>query len=123
MVAKVLYPECDISEMYRRQKRMSVTKEQVLRTATLARLDLSEGLDDLAAEQFISKIASQMEDIVGYMDILNQVDTTGVEPLYSPMMHTAAPREDKAENRRTVEEVLANAPEKQESFFVVPPVL
>jgi aspartyl-tRNA(Asn)/glutamyl-tRNA(Gln) amidotransferase subunit C len=64
-----------------------------------------------------------MEAIVGYMDILNQIDTSGVEPLYSPLSNPAPPRPDVAVKTRSAEEILANAPKRQGRFFAVPPVL
>jgi aspartyl-tRNA(Asn)/glutamyl-tRNA(Gln) amidotransferase subunit C len=97
---------------------MSVSKEQVLATAALARLDLTQAGGDA-----LDRLAAQMEAIVGYMDILNQIDTSGVEPLYSPLRHPAPPRPDAAAKTRSVEEILANAPRRQGRFFAVPPVL
>lgn len=105
---------------------MSVSKEQVLATAALCRLDLSLGSspdEKEDTEQRLERLASQLDAIVGYMDILNQVDTEGVEPLYSPMRDVAPPRADIAEKRRTLEEVLANAPKRRQNFFVVPSVI
>lgn len=106
---------------------MSVSKEQVLATAALARLDLTMGsqgrLSPEEAAVSLDRLAGQMEAIVRYMDILNHADTSNVQPLYSPMTHVAPPREDTAEKRFTAEEILANAPRRQGTFFVVPPVL
>ena len=97
---------------------MPVSKEQVLATAALARLDLTR-----AGGADLDRLAAQLEAIVGYMDILNQIDTSGVEPLYSPLRHTAPPRPDTAVKTRSAEEILANAPRRQGRFFAVPPVL
>lgn len=105
---------------------MSVSKEQVLATAALSRLDLSVSSAHARQEnpdERVTRIASQLDAVVGYMDILNQADTDGVEPLYSPMRDIAPPREDKAEKRRDTEAMLANAPERQQHFFAVPPII
>ena len=103
---------------------MSVSKEQVLATAALARLDLAEGaLSPQEAEDRLDRLAAQMESIVGYMDILEQVDTTGVEPLYFPLCGTAGPRADEPVKKRDVEEILSGAPGRQGRFFAVPPVI
>ena len=106
---------------------MSVTKEQVLATAALARLDLTQTAEGHSspeeAEAVLNRLASQMEAIIGYMDILDQVDTEGVEPLYSPMPEVAPPREDIAVKTRSVEEILSGAPRRQGRFFAVPPVI
>lgn len=102
---------------------MAVTREQVLAVARLARLDLYAGHAPEEAEARVAALAGQMEDIVGYMDILNQVDTTGVEPMYSPMKEVAPPRKDEVRQTLSVGEVLENAPKRQGNFFAVPPVI
>lgn len=105
---------------------MPVSKEQVLITAALSRLDLSISSCHARHEspdERIGRIASQLGAVVGYMDILNQVDTNAVEPLYSPMRDTAPPREDRAEKRLDTEAILANAPKRQQRFFAVPPII
>lgn len=85
-------------------------------------------------------IAAQCSAILAYMDQLAAVDTTGVEPLYSPTAagpESALPpsdapgsgparphaREDRAERTRTREEILANAPESDGGYFVVPRIV
>ncbi|MDL2267084.1 Asp-tRNA(Asn)/Glu-tRNA(Gln) amidotransferase subunit GatC [Desulfovibrio sp. OttesenSCG-928-G15] len=105
---------------------MPVTPKQVLATAALSRLDISLSHEDTGAESAedrTMRLASQLDAVVGYMDILNAVDTTNVAPLYSPLENVAPPREDVAIKRRSAEEVLANAPKRQQNFFVVPPVI
>jgi aspartyl-tRNA(Asn)/glutamyl-tRNA(Gln) amidotransferase subunit C len=64
-----------------------------------------------------------MNAIVGYMDILNQVDTEEVTPLYLPLQRPEPPRRDVPETRRSADDMLANAPERKQNFFVVPPVI
>jgi aspartyl-tRNA(Asn)/glutamyl-tRNA(Gln) amidotransferase subunit C len=96
---------------------MAVSKETVLHTLGLARLEApadDNGLEDLAG---------QLAAIVDYMDILNQAEVEGVEPLFSPVSRVAPPREDEAGREYSRDEVLANAPEREEFFFVVPRVL
>ena len=57
------------------------------------------------------------------MDVLAQVNTENVDPLYSPVQHVAEGREDRAVNRRAREEVLANAPEADGEYFIVPRIV
>lgn len=106
---------------------MSVSKEQVLATAALCRLDLSvtsAHAEQESPEERVTRIASQLDAVVKYMDVLNRVDTEGVEPLYSLLRrHVAPPRPDAAEKLLTAEEILANAPRRQQTFFAVPPVI
>ncbi|MDR1242854.1 MAG: Asp-tRNA(Asn)/Glu-tRNA(Gln) amidotransferase subunit GatC [Deltaproteobacteria bacterium] len=95
---------------------MSVNKEIALHVGKLARLNLVE-------TEKLELFARQMEQIVEYMDILKSADTAGEEPLFSPMRRTAPLREDVAHLLYTRDEELANAPEKDAGFFLVPRIL
>ena len=100
---------------------MSVSKETVLRAGRLARLSLDKGPE-------LEDFAGQMAGIVEYMDILNQADTCGVEPMFSPMSRTAPPVPDESTtagaNQPCVrEDILRNAPEQSGGLFVVPRIL
>lgn len=99
---------------------MPTSKEKILSIAQLVRLDLTAAND---TDHFIQKIASQMDDVLSYMDTMNTVSTDQVEPMYSPLQDWATPRADTASPGNNAEAVLANAPERQDTFFVVPPVL
>lgn len=102
----------------------SSDKDLVLAVANLARINLAEGHDPEEAEKTLDRFAGQFANIVKLMDTLNEVDTTGVEPLYQPLAFTPAPpREDRAERVRTRADVLGNAPEQDGSFFVVPKIV
>lgn len=94
---------------------MKISKEQVATIARLARLDL----DDARLERF----AGQFGDILDYMDMLGAVDTTDVEPLYSPSEHGTVLRTDEVLTHCTREQLLANAPESDGQFFVVPRIV
>lgn len=93
----------------------SIDAASVAHMAALSRL----AADDAEREMF----ARQFGDILEYMDVLAAVDTEGVEPLYSPVLHAPALREDVAERRRGREEMLGNAPERSEEFFMVPRIV
>lgn len=92
-----------------------LTPENLAHLCTLARL-----APDTAT---LNKFGEQCDDILAYMDTLAEVDTTGVEPLYSPVRHIEGVRLDEARKRRTRDEVLANAPESDGQFFVVPRIV
>ena len=93
----------------------TISQDDVAHMATLSRLSVSPEEQALFARQF--------GDILSYMDVLAQVDTSGVEPLYSPVQHISVPREDVSQNRRSREAVLANAPEGDGAYFVVPRIV
>lgn len=92
-----------------------VSSEEVRHMAALSRLAVTEEEERLFARQF--------GDILAHMALLSKVDTEGVEPLYSPHAHAAATRPDEALNRRTRAEILANAPETDGEYFVVPRIV
>lgn len=103
---------------------MPKTIATVLDMARLARIDLDAGHDPATAEKDLARFARQFDDIVALMDTLAEVDTQGVEPLYWPLAAPASPpREDVAARHNTREELLANAPEQDGQFFVVPRIV
>lgn len=94
---------------------MSLGKEEVRRVAKLARLRL--------AEADVERLAAQFGNILGYMERLNAIDTSAVEPMYSPTSHEQRLRPDEARRTCTREDVLANAAEQDGQFYVVPRVV
>lgn len=97
---------------------MPITQDDVTHMAALARLDIDEATRD--------RFTLQFADILTYMDVLDQVDTNGVEPLYSPSRHGEALRPDTpvdAEHRRSREAILSGAPEQDGEYFVVPRIV
>lgn len=94
---------------------MKITPEQVAKVAKLARLKLPE--DKLAL------FAGQLHDILSYMDKLSEIDTAQVEPMYSPVEHVTVTRPDEVKREHSREEILANAPESDGQFFIVPRIV
>jgi len=94
---------------------MKITVEEVERVAVLARLRLT------AEEK--SQLTQQLDDILEYMDKLNQIDTTQVEP-FTPGSDTGNTlREDAVTNQPNPEALLANAPDRDGTFFKVPKII
>jgi aspartyl-tRNA(Asn)/glutamyl-tRNA(Gln) amidotransferase subunit C len=91
---------------------MSVTVKDVEHVAKLARLEFSD------AEK--EKFTHQLNDILKYVEKLNELDTTNVEPLAQVVELSNVFREDVAKPSLPVEDVLANAPSRTEKFFKVP---
>jgi aspartyl-tRNA(Asn)/glutamyl-tRNA(Gln) amidotransferase subunit C len=94
---------------------MEITPQEAAKVARLARLRLPE--DRLA------RFAAQMGDILSYMETLESCDTKGVEPLYGPVEHEAPLRPDVTAKTCSREEILANAPETDGRFFIVPKIV
>ncbi len=102
---------------------MPIDLETIKRTAELARLDPTHGLSPEAARAALEKLSRELSTIVGYIDVLGEADTEGVEPLYSPMLQAPGPREDRPRVCPTTEEILSQAPGRFEDFFSVPKIL
>ncbi len=94
---------------------MSITPEEVAKVAKLSRLEL--GQDKTA------QYAAQLDDILAYMDKLAELDTAGVEPMYTPVDHVSVLRDDVASKDLPREDILKNAPETDGAFFIVPRIV
>lgn len=95
---------------------MSVTKDDVQYVANLARLQLS----DEEAEG----LKKDMNKILGYIDQLNELDTTEVEPLEHVTEITASKfRKDQAKEPLSHDDALKNAPDADSDYFRVPRVI
>ena len=91
---------------------MSVTKDEVRKVAHLSRIAVAEDkLDDLAGE---------LNGILGWIDQLNEVDVEGVDPMTSVVETQLPMREDVITDGNIPDQVLANAPNSEDGFFVVP---
>jgi|APHig6443718053_1056840.scaffolds.fasta_scaffold741570_1 aspartyl-tRNA(Asn)/glutamyl-tRNA(Gln) amidotransferase subunit C len=94
---------------------MKISSEEVAKVARLARLELSQDK--------IDQYASQLGDILGYMDKLAELDTASVEPMYTPVDQVSVMREDVVAKDYTREDILKNAPETDGAFFIVPRIV
>ncbi len=77
------------------------------------------------SEQELDKFAKQCADILNYIEVLSEVDTKGVEPLYSPIItNEPALRADEVrEKSYSREQILQNAPLADDEFFIVPKIV
>lgn len=94
---------------------MSVTIKDVEHVAKLARLEFTE------AEK--ETFTHQLNDILSYIEKLNKLDTTNVEPLSHVIELGNVFREDTVRTSLDREQALMNAPDRTEEFFRVPKVI
>jgi len=94
---------------------MKLTREEVARVAVLARLRLTPEEE--------TEFTEQLDQILGYMDQLTRLDTSNVEPFSHAARTTNALRDDKVTNRSDPDALLANAPDRDGTFFKVPKIL
>lgn len=91
---------------------MQISVETVKRVAELSKIRLDEAS--------VGKMQEELGCIVEYMEILNQLDTEGVEPLSHAIELKNVLREDKVVPSYLREEILKNAPKASDDAFVVP---
>ena len=93
---------------------MSLSADEVRQVAKLARLELSD--DELA------RMADQLNRILGYVELIQKLNTDGVEPLAHPLPVQNVFREDEPAPSLPVNEALSNAPSRTGDYFGVPAV-
>jgi aspartyl-tRNA(Asn)/glutamyl-tRNA(Gln) amidotransferase subunit C len=98
---------------------MKISREDVLRVAELAYLDLRE--------EELEKYRAQVDDILEYIGKLNELDTTNVDPMAQVLTETqsadATLREDLVVPCAVADEVLHHAPDAEPPYFRVPKVI
>ena len=91
---------------------MQITPDLIKYLETLARITLTQEEEE--------KVGAQLGDILSYIDMLNELDTDGVEAMSHCFPVTNVMRDDVVEPSMTPQEITANAPESQDGCFVVP---
>ncbi|MEM9733997.1 MAG: Asp-tRNA(Asn)/Glu-tRNA(Gln) amidotransferase subunit GatC [Pseudomonadota bacterium] len=94
---------------------MSVDTDTVKRVAKLSRIAIT----DERAET----MKAELNTILGFVEQLNEVDVSGVEPMTSVVDMTMRKREDVVNDGDIPDAVTANAPASEDHFFMVPKVV
>ncbi|MHB8339216.1 MAG: Asp-tRNA(Asn)/Glu-tRNA(Gln) amidotransferase subunit GatC [Ignavibacteriaceae bacterium] len=94
---------------------MSVTRKDVEYISELARLKFNG--------EELESFTKDLNEILSYVDKLNELNTDDIEPLSHPVEGVNVFRDDVVKPSITTEEALKNAPDNDESFFKVPKVI
>jgi aspartyl-tRNA(Asn)/glutamyl-tRNA(Gln) amidotransferase subunit C len=94
---------------------MPVDRKMVRRIARLARIKVSE--------EDVPRLESELNSILKWIEMLNEVDTSNVEPLTSVVKMQMKMREDVVTAGKDPDAVIVNAPRTDDSFYVVPKVV
>ena len=94
---------------------MKLSREDVLHIARLARLGLTE------AE--VERLSEQLSHLLENFEVLQQADTSNVPPTAQSIDLRNVMKDDAVAASLPPDEILANAPRKDEDYFRVPPVL
>lgn len=92
-----------------------ITRVEVEHVARLARLELSEDEKE--------RMTAQLDAILGYIDKLNALDTSQVEPTTTVIPMVSVMRDDVVRPSLDREAALANAPDREAEFFRVPRII
>jgi len=92
---------------------MAISRDEVLHVARLARLALTD--------EEIERLGAQLNAILEAVGKVAELDLEGVEPTAHPLEVVNVWAEDEPRPCLSVEEALANAPDREEGFFRVPP--
>ncbi|RUX43128.1 Asp-tRNA(Asn)/Glu-tRNA(Gln) amidotransferase subunit GatC [Mesorhizobium sp. M4A.F.Ca.ET.020.02.1.1] len=94
---------------------MSVDLQTVKRVAHLARIAVSE--------EDVQRMTGELNAILGFVEQLNEVDVSGVEPMTSVTPMEMKKRLDIVTDGNKPADIVANAPATEENFFLVPKVV
>lgn len=94
---------------------MAIDIDTARRVAKLARIRVGE--------ERLPALAEQLSGILGFMEQLNEVDVTGVEPMTSVTPMRLKRRQDGVTDGGMADRILKNAPDAREGFFAVPKVV
>ena len=92
-----------------------ITSDEIRHLALLCRVSMSD--DD------VELMREQMSDILGAVSVLNRVDTDGVEPTGHSVDLVSVMRDDEVRPSTDMEDILANAPNREDDFIRVRAVL
>jgi aspartyl-tRNA(Asn)/glutamyl-tRNA(Gln) amidotransferase subunit C len=92
-----------------------ITKDQVEHIAHLCRIELREGDSE--------KFSKQLEEIIGYVNKMQSLNTEGIDPTFltAPLFNVL--RKDEVKPSLTLEQVLLNAPDREDNYFKMPRIL
>lgn len=94
---------------------MKLSRNEVSHIAELAKLGITE--------QEIELFGEQLSEILDYFEMLNRLDTEAIPPTAQAVDMRNVTRRDEVRTSMTPEQVLANAPQRQEDYFKVKPIL
>jgi aspartyl-tRNA(Asn)/glutamyl-tRNA(Gln) amidotransferase subunit C len=94
---------------------MKLTREEVLHIARLARVALKE--------EEITRMSEQLSKLLDHFEVLQKVDTTDVPPTAQSVNLESVMRGDQIKPSIPTDDVMANAPRREDDYFKVRPVL
>nr|WP_319513145.1 Asp-tRNA(Asn)/Glu-tRNA(Gln) amidotransferase subunit GatC [uncultured Cohaesibacter sp.] len=94
---------------------MSIDKDTVKRVARLARLSVTE--------EEAESLKGELNSILNWVELLNEVDVEGVDPMTSVVTQEMKKRDDVVTDGNYADRVVSNAPATEDNYFMVPKVI
>ncbi len=94
---------------------MPITEDQVRYVAHLSRLALTD--------EEVERFSGQLDEILGYVEKLNELDTSDVEPLVHALNAKNVFRKDDAGESLSRKDIMENSPESSEGCYKVPRII
>ena len=92
-----------------------ISREEIIHIAKLAMLNLSE--------QEIDNYTKDMQEILGYAEMINNLDTSNIDETIAATEQKNVFRKDEVIQPQAIEELLKNAPSQDEGMFRIPKVI
>ena len=102
---------------------MSINLETTKRIAELSKLDPTWGQPQDQQQALWGKMMEELNSVINHIDVLQQADIQGQEPLYTPMFQTLGPRQDIAKPSDSKNEILDQSPSRVGNYFAVPKIV
>lgn len=94
---------------------MNISKEEIIHIANLARLDLTD--------EEIDRYTRDMEDIIGFANTINQVNTENISESITVAEQVNVFRKDEVNEFKDQELLMQNAPSREDGMFHLPSVI
>ena len=94
---------------------MSIDKDKIKHVSKLARISVDE--------KKIDALTKDLSSIFNFIEQLNELNTSKVDPLSSILNEPLRSRKDEIDDGKIRDKILKNSPNKNEEFFVVPKVI
>ena len=92
---------------------MKIDEKLVARLETLSMVEIEDK----------SKMAKELEEIVGFVDMLNELDTSNIDVSFSVLGNSTPLREDEPIKKEIIKDVLTHAPKAKDGYFIVPQII
>ncbi len=92
---------------------MKIDEKLIKRLENLAMIEIEDK----------EKMAKDLAEIVEFVEMLNELDTTGVEATFSTLNNPTPLREDEPVKSDIIKDVLAHAPKAKDGYFIVPKII